>query len=335
MENPFNKYGWLDKTLFWLFIYLFILNDYLQDSALSESWFWALIELAINGLLVYAHYQIAISRFFQAGKYLSYAFTTISLLALFIGVLLWSDLGYIILGDISVNNMVMMLFTTLLLLGFSFLYWYYKQWVLKANEALVLKTQKLETELLLLKTQIGPHFLFNTLNNIYSLCQQKHDNAAPMVAKLSNILRYLLYEGSEQRVLLQKELEMLQNYVKLQLLKKSKSQNIDFYTEGIENHHRIAPLLLINFLENSFKHSNFFNDSEAWIKISCVVEEEKTLQFTITNNISVAVPSTGEEGGIGIKNTQRQLELHYSENHQLNIEQQTDSFQVNLSIQLI
>ena len=284
---------------------------------------------------MYVHYQVAISRFFQAGKYISYALSTISLLIIFISVFLWTDLGYIILGDISVNNLAMMLFTLLLLMGFSFLYWYYKQWVLKANEALVLKTQKLETELLMLKTQIGPHFLFNTLNNIYSLCQQKHDNAAPMVAKLSNILRYLLYEGDEQRVLLQKEVEMLQNYIKLQLLKKSKSQNIDFYTEGIENHHRIAPLLLINFLENSFKHSNFFNDPEAWIEITCLVEEENTLKFTVANNTSAVLPSENKEGGIGIKNTQRQLELHYPKSHQLNIEQQSDSFQVNLRIELI
>ena len=110
--------------------------------------------------------------------------------------------------------------TILLLIGFSLLYWYYKQWFLKTNEALVLQAQKLETELQFLRNQISPHFLFNTLNNIYTLCQQKHDNAGAMVARLSHILRYLIYEGANQRVVLLKELEMLENYIQLQLLKK-------------------------------------------------------------------------------------------------------------------
>lgn len=335
LKTPLHTYSWLDKTLFWLFIYLFIINDYLKDSSFGESWHWALLELGINMLLVFIHHDFLIPWFFKTKKYLTYTLGIISLLALLTSTLIWSNLGDMLLLTVSLNNIITMQLTALLLIGFSFLYWYYKQWFLKTNEALVLQAQKLETELQFLRNQISPHFLFNTLNNIYSLCQQKHDNAGLMVSKLSHILRYLIYEGANQRVSLIKELNMLENYIQLQLLKKSKSQNIDFYSEGIENQHKIAPLLLINFLENSFKHSNFFNDAEAWIEVSCSVEEDNHFHLIINNSLFLSTESSNKDnGGVGMKNVKRQLELHYPDTHQLGIEKTKESFFINLYIQL-
>ncbi len=339
MKNPLQHLRWLDQILFWLFVYGFVLNDYLHDSSLAESWYWALLELCLYATVVYTHSLVLIPKLLQPKRYVGYGLGLGVLFALLVAVLVYTSLGELLLVEVSINNLLMMLLTTLLLVGFSYLYWYYQQWFVKTNEALMLKSQKLETELQLLKTQISPHFLFNTLNNIYSLCQQKHDNAPLMVTHLADILRYLLYEGAQARVPLHKEVAMVNDYIQLQLLKKSESQNIDLYTEGITSQHQIAPLILINFIENSFKHSNFFNDANAWIGVSVCVDEANALEVEVTNsiaqgNVQKNVKDNDRVGGIGVKNARRQLALHYPNAHTLKLSQQGESFQVNLYIQL-
>lgn len=333
MKKVLQQTRRLDQLLFWLFVYLFILNDYFHDSSFAESWHWALLELSLHATIVYIHYWVLLPKLWQPKRYLSYGLSLGALFMAFVGMLVYSHLGEWLLLEVSLNNVFMMLFTTSLLVGFSYLYWFYQQWFIQTNEALLLKSQQLETELQLLKTQISPHFLFNTLNNIYSLCQQKHDNAALMVTRLAAVLRYLIYEGAQAKVALSKEVAMIEDYIQLQLLKKSESQNIDFYTEGITSQHQIAPLLLINFVENSFKHSNFFNDANAWIEVSVCIDEDNQLVVEVANSVATGIDKP-EKGGIGLANTQRQLELHYPKAHQLKLAQQDESFQVNLYIQL-
>ncbi|EAY29083.1 sensor histidine kinase [Microscilla marina] len=334
MKNSLQHIRWLDQALFWLFVYLFILNDYFHDSSLAESWHWALLELTLHAAIVYIHYFILIPKLWQPKRYVGYGLSLAGVFVVFVSLLVYSGLGELLLIEVSVNNLTMMLLTTLLLVGFSCLYWYYKQWFVKTNEALLLKSRQLETELQLLKSQISPHFLFNTLNNIYSLCQQKHDNAALMVTRLADILRYLIYEGAQASVPLHKEVAMIDNYIQLQLLKKSTSQNIDLYTEGMDSQHQIAPLILINFVENSFKHSNFFNDANAWIEVSICVEAENKLVVEVNNSLARPALNKTKTSGIGLTNSKRQLELHYPQAHELKITQHNDSFQVNLYIQL-
>ncbi|WP_299460067.1 sensor histidine kinase [uncultured Microscilla sp.] len=334
MKKTLQHVRWLDQVLFWLFVYLFILNDYFHDTSLAESWHWALLELSFHATVVYTHYLVLLPKLLQAKHYLSYSLSLAGVFGVFTSLLVYSGLGELLLLEVSANNLIMMLLTTFLLVAFSYLYWYYKQWFVKTNEALMLKSQQLETELQLLKSQISPHFLFNTLNNIYSLCQQKHDHAALMVTRLAVILRYLIYDGAQAVVPLHKEVTMIDNYIQLQLLKKSESQNIDLYTEGVDSRHQIAPLILINFVENSFKHSNFFNDANAWIKVSICIETENKLVVEVINSVTRSALSKTKMSGIGLTNSKRQLALHYPQAHELKIVQHNDSFQVNLYIQL-
>ena len=173
------------------------------------------------------------------------------------------------------------------------------------------------------------HFLFNTLNNIYSLAYRQHPNAAPMIATLSKIMRYHLYDGSRERVSLEKEAEMLQDLIALQRLKHGDSLNVDFYAEGINHQHQIAPLLLINFIENSFKHGDADSNPDAFINVGLTVEDGQ-LRFSVQNSFKEIGKLGGE--GFGLKNAQRLLDLAYPNRYELAQKAVNSVYSVNLKL---
>jgi two-component system, LytTR family, sensor kinase len=197
-----------------------------------------------------------------------------------------------------------------------------------------LEKSKLEAELSFLKTQINPHFLFNTLNNIYSLAYLKDDKAAPMISKLSNMLRYMLYECSEARVPLSKEVAFLKNYIDLQAVKSESSLMIDFFAENVLAEHEVAPLILINFVENAFKHAHWETHPDAWINVHLEVTDDNELIFEVSNCKYEVKKVVTRHHGIGLTNTKKQLELNYPKRYVLTIEDNTDSYNVLLKINL-
>jgi sensor histidine kinase YesM len=195
-----------------------------------------------------------------------------------------------------------------------------------------LEKTKLETELAFLKTQINPHFLFNTLNNIYSLAYLKDDLAAPMIAKLSDMLRYVLYECNEKRVPLNKEVDFLKNYVDMQAIKAESTLVTDFYAENVSETDLIAPLILINFVENAFKHTHW--DTHAYVNVNLEVTEDKTVIFEVNNSKNDALLPKKQHQGIGIDNTKKQLEVNYPNRYSLKIEETDNNYLVLLKIKL-
>jgi ligand-binding sensor domain-containing protein len=195
-----------------------------------------------------------------------------------------------------------------------------------------LKASQLESELNFLKSQVNPHFLFNTLNNIYALCQVNSRNAAPMVGKISEMMRYMIYDCNAHLVLLQKEIEYLRNYVDLNLLKTNRQLNVSFEVKGDVAGLQIAPLLLINFLENSFKHGDVYKNRDGFINARIVVDGTQ-LGFTITNSFQEK-SGHGSRQGIGIENVKHRLNLLYPERYQLRIDKKLGTFEVELNLQL-
>lgn len=210
----------------------------------------------------------------------------------------------------------------------SSLFWSYKNLRSEREIQLQLQNEKLITELKLLKSQIRPHFIFNALNNIYSLVQQGDANAALMLEKLSAILRYTVDYSSVAVVPLNKEVTAIEKYMALEFLKKPKSENIDFYQEGSFQNIQIVPLILLSLVENCFKHSNVNYSEKGWIKIDCIVEDN-VLHF-ITANSKSNHPK--EKSGIGNKNIERQLALNYPNQYELKLEETDEQFVVNLKI---
>lgn len=203
---------------------------------------------------------------------------------------------------------------------------------LKAIQKMELKAERAEAELNLLKSQISPHFLFNTLNNIYGLAYLKDERAAEMISKLSGLLRYLLYDCNKPKVPLTKERELIENFLNIQLLKHEDTRNVDFYHAGITDNHRIAPMILINFIENCFKHSDLESNPQAWIKISLEVENSE-LSFRTENTFHRAtgtVPTNHR--GIGLTNALKLLEANYPGQHQISMTEENNVYQLDLKI---
>jgi len=194
----------------------------------------------------------------------------------------------------------------------------------------ILTEEKLETELKLLKAQINPHFIFNALNNIYSLTYMKSQNAPESVLKLSEMLRYVFYDCSKDRVPLSAELNYIENFNTFQQMKSEYDQNIDLKMEKELGHIEIAPMLFIPFLENAYKYSRIEENEDAFVKI-LITSYEGKVHLSIKNSISQNVKST-HGSGIGIKNVKHRLDIIYPGKHELNIDEQSEFFTVDLII---
>ena len=196
------------------------------------------------------------------------------------------------------------------------------------------KAERAEAELKLLKSQISPHFLFNTLNNIYGLAYLGDERAAEMISKLSKLLRYLLYDCDQPKVPLLKEKELIDNYLSIQLLKHEDPLNVDFYHAGITNSNKIAPMILINFIENCFKHSDLESNPQGWIKISLEVEDHE-LNFRAEYTIEIKIEELPtDRKGIGLTNSLKLLQANYPEKHKVEISEEDQVYQLDLTITL-
>jgi two-component system, LytTR family, sensor kinase len=203
--------------------------------------------------------------------------------------------------------------------------------VLKVQKQKVnLEIQNINIEKDFLKSQLNPHFLFNTLNNLYGLTLKKDDSAPEVILQLSEIMSYTLYESNTQKVLLSKELEFIQNYVQLEKMRHSTVKNIHI---DIRNNEvlplRIAPLLLFTFIENAFKYG-LQNKSDAFFLLNIVIENNQ-LMFYLENDF-IAKRSPYEKSGIGISNTKKRLQLLYPNQHELEISEIGNRFIVKLNI---
>lgn len=210
--------------------------------------------------------------------------------------------------------------------------WFLVSWLQK--ELLEKEKQKAEVELKALKAQINPHFFFNTLNSIYSMALDKDERLPGTVLQLSDLMRYFLYESKDNFVQLEKELLVADNYIALQKIRSNEHLNVQINKEGEVRGQKIAPLLLITFLENAFKHGAKGSSGNTFIKLDIKVEKDK-LNFIIENNKGfVDEVNTGEQNGLGLENVKRQLELLYPGKHLLNIQDQPERFIVALQLSL-
>jgi hypothetical protein len=192
--------------------------------------------------------------------------------------------------------------------------------------------EKINSELSYLKAQINPHFLFNTLNSIYSLAIQKSDETPLAVVKLSGMMRYVLSESANDFVALDKEINYIQNYIDLQKIRFGESLPVSFSVSGSLANKRIAPLILIPFIENAFKHGvNAEEESEIKIEISV---KDHILYLSVFNKKVIVFISEENRSGIGVENTKNRLQLLYPRQHHLEIRDEPEDYLVNLEIDL-
>ncbi|KAB2870006.1 MAG: histidine kinase [Bacteroidales bacterium] len=193
-----------------------------------------------------------------------------------------------------------------------------------------LEKEKLESELKMLRFQINPHFLFNTLNNIHTLVYKKSDDAPSAVMKLSGLMRYMLYESDSDFVPLLKELEYIGNFVELQKLRLTNSDNVTFMVEGNPENKSIAPLLIVPFIENAFKHG-ILSSKETYIDIKIYIYNN-SLNFICINKYTDAESTVNS--GVGLENVKKRLTLQYPDKHHLQIDKSGDFFNVKLQLSI-
>jgi two-component system, LytTR family, sensor kinase len=227
--------------------------------------------------------------------------------------------------DLSSLSGILLIFMASIILSFV------QKWRKDENFKSEREKERVMGELKYLKQQINPHFLFNSLNSIYSMTISHKSPASDAILKLSSILRYMLYASENEKVSLHNELEVVRNYIELQKLRLTEKVTVKFSLQGMDDNYKIEPHILIPLLENAFKYG-VDNISESTIDIRVEIMDCK-LYTTISNRI--VLKATGmQDSGIGIKNIIRRLELLYPNQYQFNISENDDIFTVKLTITL-
>jgi len=205
--------------------------------------------------------------------------------------------------------------------------WIYEQW----RWLKTLQADKGKAELALLKNQINPHFFFNTLNNLYGLVVEKSEQAPEVVLKLSDMMRYTIYEGKEDLVLVKDEISYLENYIELHKIRYQKKVDI-LFTHDVQKDLKVAPLLFIILLENAFKHGVEKLRTDAFIHLR-MHYQEKQLSFTVENNFDTSAVNLNN--GIGLDNLKKRLKYLYPKQHELNLEKKESVHKVQLNLEIL
>lgn len=208
---------------------------------------------------------------------------------------------------------------------------FFKLWTIKQKAWMLAQQEKTNAELQLLKAQLHPHFLFNTLNNIYSSSLQRSPDTPGLVLKLSSLLSYMLYECKTNEVLLEKEIEIMKNYIHLEKERYGEKIDISLNIEGDIQDKYIAPLLILPFLENAFKHGTSEQLNRPWMSIDIAMKDH-LLECKVVNSKNEFVPF--QENGVGINNVKKRLEFLYPGNYELKLADEGDFFVVSLLMQL-
>jgi len=335
------KKGWriLLHATFWLSIIAFFVFIAHSDGKVPLP--HLMVVFGVYGLinigLFYLNYLYYLPRFLDNKKYKEYAIFAIGTIII-LGLIKYgvaSAFKDIVLMRKSQNvgfwqYLISTGFTSVIFIFLSAALKFTVDWFLNERIQRDLENQRLSAELSFLKSQINPHFLFNSLNSIYSLAYQKSDTTPEAILKLSEIMRYMLYECNDNKVDLAKEMQYLQNYIDLQKIRFGNNAYINFEVTGEVTNQHIVPLLLISFIENAFKHG-IANDPASPITLKINIDQG-TLNFFIQNKKHAH--NRDASGGIGLNNVCRRLDLLYPAKYNLDIRDEADTYTVQLSLVL-
>jgi len=337
----FFRYRWLWHILFWVVIYL--------GYSLTYGGYWGHYyeEFVINFTLLpvrilgtYILIYLLLPLILEKKQFIKFSML-VAIHAFLYGLLIWLTLYYAnlfpsyadyskypvfyipkIFNKIISNYGIPVLAATIVI---------FKKWYIDELNSKKLAQEKLEAELKFLKSQIHPHFLFNTLNNLYALTLIKSEKTPDVVLKLSGLLDYMLYNSNDEFVSLEKEIEILESYLELEKLRYDKRLDLKYHLEGNIKNKQIAPLILLPFLENSFKHGASNDRATPKVVINIRVADEY-LHLYVFNSTPAKNNQEKVSEGIGLKNVRRRLELIYPGAHQLDCIQKPKHFEVDLKI---
>lgn len=343
-----RRYKILGHTLFWVgsiafLCFIFYLYSRSINIALVSK---ALITNIGFALGVYINLYVLIPKFLKRKSYIFYLFWLVMLLSttsLFIQLIIVYPLRNILevseqFSSFSTDTHSAFFFATFLYVLVSSFLKFIKDWISMQDlnyKLAKIEKEKLEAELKTLKGQLNPHFLFNSLNNIYSLALIKSDKVPDLILKLSDLMRHIIYESRENYIRLEKELEFVDNFISLQKIRTSDKIKISYTRLSDIPSGKIAPLLFEPFIDNAFKHGLPGTENEDFINIHISSTTNNFLEFTITNNYEVAPQWNNKNSGIGIENVKQRLQHLYAKNeYALEIRKENQIFSVKLQLKI-
>lgn len=328
---------WLLHVVFWILVFFWMIGGKESNYSLLEIT-RTLISLFFYILVVYINIGYLIPRFLNQKNFMTYVLLLLTMVAVLTPIkvmmlyLTYEEVEPREMLVMNQQNIFLVLFT---IAGGTTIIKIISDWQRHQRDRKELETQRMQSEIKFLKSQINPHFLFNTLNSLYALTLKKSDKAPEIVIKLSEMMRYMLYESNERRVPLQKEVNYIQNYLALEALRQSGQADIRFNVEGQITDQTIAPLIFIPFLENSFKHGLNHQLSDGYVHVNMKVLDNKLLLRILNSKpAQPPLPTEKTSGGIGLANVQRRLNLLYPNQYKLDIEDNDKEHIVELSLAL-
>jgi two-component system, LytTR family, sensor kinase len=337
-ENIFTRYKIYD-VLFWAIVfyiwYILRVDDYASSRKALAVTFIKVFELA---LMIYITNYILIPALLYKKKY--FLFLTVFVLMIFTSsIIKMNILGRLINNPALIhwtdnlrgsiyNNILPHFFLVIAGAAIRLLFDYGKLQQRMAETA----KEKAEAELNFLKSQINPHFVFNSLNSVYFLINKENSEAREALHKFSEMLRYQLYEMNDAKIPIEKEIHYLKDYMDLQQLRKDEKYSVQFHSAPDVKGFSLEPLLLIPFVENAFKHISHHNHDKNFVKVD-MLRVNGHFIFSVINSREEQ-PTTERQGGIGLTNVKRRLELLYPGKHELKINQENGVFSVQLNLEL-
>ena len=343
MFNQVKWPRWLNKRLlphflFWLFYVLFFGSIY---GKYGNDYRWYLLEsLCMLPFVMLATYVTiyAILPFYLQRKKLLVTVVLIIILLFF--VTLGERIFLRLLNSLPITaeslfgvTFLYLLLETNFMVFIAFAIKIVKKWFEQQNEKHEMEKRNLQTELNLLKSQLHPHFLFNTMNNLYALSLEKSAKTSEGIAKMSDLLRSVLYECNESEIPLEKEIRLIENFIDLEKLRYANRLQLEFTVKGDVGRFKIAPMLLYTFVENCFKHGSRNDPGNPFIRIHIDATGDDFL-FQAENSISASViqKRKNTEGGVGLINAKKRLEIIYGNQYRLAINEGEKRFAVRLTI---
>lgn len=328
----------LHHILFWLVLSLVL--TVLNKSAVGffpEFWF-EFVNVVFYATIVYFNKLVLFPVYLKNnnfGKHLLYMLLTAIVLTPIKSFALFYSTPFMVMREYSMDNQKFIFLSTFIVGTGSSIYYIMLDWIKGQKVKQELKSENLQSELKFLKSQINPHFLFNTLNSLYALTLKKSDLAPEIVLRLSEMMRYMLYECNEKQVPLEKEVNYLINYLELEKLRHGNKFKVNLEINGDVKSQKIAPLMFIPFIENCFKHGLNNQISEGYVHIALSALKDE-VDVTIENSKGPILPSSSDKksGGIGLVNVKRRLELLYPNQYELNISDNPDNYRIELKLNL-
>lgn len=345
--KSYNRFKIAGHIIFWICSLIFAIVAFYvaSDQQLTIN-----VDLVLRALLpnigfalaVYINLHLLIARFLKANKYIYYTFWLILLLS--ISSFLIQGMVVLAIKNRNFTDQFGEMFsshffTTAIYVGITSFAKFVAEWVhlqkinLKYAQA---EREKLEAELNALKSQLNPHFLFNCLNNIYSLSLTKSPQTPEIILKLSDMMRYVLYESRENFIPVKKEIEFLTNFIELQKIRLNDKIDIRCEIEGAVPDKKIIPLIFEPFIDNAFKHGLRNPAPSPFIHVLIQFEGE-IMRYTVTNNHSaLPILSDNKNSGIGLQNIQRRLaHLYNTDEYKFEVNKAIDKFTIQLEVRLM